>query len=557
MEMQFIFLDTVIDEYENIPNALFLTKAKARVGKKEIQLPKDMKTPRLLDTLIGLAYEVFWKTAVNEIYSRSHGVTTKITKEYALSITPDNVNKGRLPDEFLHDLTAHELMNAAKKICNRKTVFLFPKSWSSAAEDYKDDLMLNMARGVSEFFYRAEITQEPQWAFLSLDQNADKIEKQKNDKSTIDPLKSFISLLHGEMLKVGGVNIDSWSRKSGAILLSGPTGSGKSYAAKLLSMSPQYNSKFVEINLGAVGESLLESRMRGYTKGAFTDAKKDSGGWFESAENGVLFLDEFQSTPLSFQVQLLDILNAVSDEVYVARVGADETRKKMTVKIIIAINEDIDYLLSNNRLRKDILYRIRHIESFPSLNERIIKDGGYRYLRGLMATYRWKSMPPVALTGISNNVISINEISLIENVFSFLEIEALSELANHNWDGNFRELERVAFDLYFEYDQFNDNRHIDKNRVINVLNLWKDRLGLKNHARKDRQELSDQEKTKLNAIQHALRESQFVIKNTLKCDACTAYNMKARRTLKEYLKAHKEFLDSDIRNDSKIIKFIS
>jgi DNA-binding NtrC family response regulator len=244
----------------------------------------------------------------------------------------------------------------------------------------------------------------------------------------------------------------------------------------------------------------------------------------------------------------LDILSAVSDDVYIAKIGKDKYREKFNVKIIIAINEDIDLLLEQKRLRKDIFYRIRHIESFPSLKERLGKDKEHRYLRGLLFTYRWKSI------SIDIDDIKIGRTDMISSFFPVFTQEALSELANQDWDGNFRELERIAFDLFYECDSGNKSASIDDLRIKEIINSWNNKT-TKLNTSEQTNTLSEAEQRKLKDIQYALRKSEFVIADFIKCQHQSYY--KSRVSLRTYLKTHKDFLDTDVINDSRIIKFIN
>lgn len=438
-------------------------------------------------------------------------------------------------------LIARDLKHLAIEIVERKTAFVFPTKWSESITKAATDMLSLMVKELAVLLREMPTDQELAITFLS----------RSCDSNGKNVLGEFIRCLHSELLThKNSLDILSWTQKSGAILLSGPTGSGKSYAAKLLAADKKYKSRLVEVNLAAVLEEQLESRMRGFKSGTFTGGDKHGrAGWFEDANDGVLFFDEFQSISMAAQVQLLDVLNAVSDDVYIARTGEDHDRKRFNVKVVLAINEDLDTLLREKRLRKDIYYRVRLIESFPSLKERLDQDFEYRYLRGLLATYRWKSLRTLdqflCLEG--------GWCDMEQTFFPVFSQEALSELAIQEWEGNFRELERVAFDLFYGCDYQQLSQYFDKNRIVNSVKSWNLQIDGNLEKNSKTEGMTNVEQQKLNDIQQALRKSGFVIASVLKKQPY----YRSRSPLKTYLRNHIDKLDKDIRSDSRMVRFLS
>ncbi|MCI4601751.1 sigma 54-interacting transcriptional regulator, partial [Escherichia coli] len=124
---------------------------------------------------------------------------------------------------------------------------------------------------------------------------------------------------------------------------------------------------FVAFNCGAVPESLLESELFGYEKGAFTGALKSRKGLFEQAHNGTLFLDEIGEAPPSIQVKLLRTLETGE----FMRVGGEQIGQS-NIRFISATNRDLEHEVEMNRFRSDLLYRLEGIKlSIPPLRERI------------------------------------------------------------------------------------------------------------------------------------------------------------------------------------------
>jgi two-component system NtrC family response regulator len=151
------------------------------------------------------------------------------------------------------------------------------------------------------------------------------------------------------------------------VLLLGESGTGKEVLARAVhSLSPRASKGFVAINCAAIPDTLLESELFGYEKGAFTGAVKQTPGKFELADGGTLFLDEIGDMPLSLQAKLLRFLQ---DRV-VERVGGRE-RIPVDVRIVCATNQDLSKLISRNEFREDLFYRISEVTvNIPPLRER-------------------------------------------------------------------------------------------------------------------------------------------------------------------------------------------
>ncbi len=151
------------------------------------------------------------------------------------------------------------------------------------------------------------------------------------------------------------------------ILIQGPSGSGKELFAKAVhNLSPRKEGPFVVVNCGAIPETLLESELFGYVKGAFTDARKDKPGKFELASKGTIFLDEIGDIPLSLQVKLLRVLQ---DKTY-EPLGSIQP-KKADVRVIAATNKDLLKLVGLGKFRDDLYYRLNVLKiELPPLSER-------------------------------------------------------------------------------------------------------------------------------------------------------------------------------------------
>ena len=143
-------------------------------------------------------------------------------------------------------------------------------------------------------------------------------------------------------------------RRVPPILLQGETGTGKTFLARLIHRaSPRSAGPFVDINCAAIPETLLESELFGHERFAFTDAKQAKAGLFQTANGGVLFLDEIGLMPMGLQAKLLKAI----DEGVVRRIGSTRN-ESVDVAIITATNEDLRVAMREKRFRPDLYSRI-------------------------------------------------------------------------------------------------------------------------------------------------------------------------------------------------------
>lgn len=157
------------------------------------------------------------------------------------------------------------------------------------------------------------------------------------------------------------------ARLPSTIAIHGESGAGKELVARALhELSDRRAKPFVAINCGGIPETLLESELFGYKKGAFTGANEDKEGLFVSANGGTLFLDEIGEMPLMLQVKLLRVL----DNNLVTPVGGT-TSTKVDVRLVSATNRDLQKMAEDGEFRSDLYYRLNVIPlTVPSLRER-------------------------------------------------------------------------------------------------------------------------------------------------------------------------------------------
>jgi len=201
------------------------------------------------------------------------------------------------------------------------------------------------------------------------------------------------------------------------VLITGETGTGKEVFARYLhAHSSRNNEPFVACNMTAIPETLIESELFGYVKGAFTGADKNKKGLIEAAESGTLFLDEIGDLPITMQLKLLRFLE--SREYY--KVG-ESSPKTANVRVIAATNKDVESAISRDEFRKDLYYRLNSARIIiPPLRER--KDDIM-----LLTTYFLDQ-------AIRQNEKSPKKISSSVKALFF----------DYPWPGNIRELKNVV-----------------------------------------------------------------------------------------------------------------
>ncbi|MEE9235913.1 MAG: sigma-54 dependent transcriptional regulator [Candidatus Acidoferrales bacterium] len=200
------------------------------------------------------------------------------------------------------------------------------------------------------------------------------------------------------------------------ILITGESGTGKELVARRIhELSPRYDGPFVFINCGAFPETLLESELFGYVKGAFTGATQNKQGLFQAADRGTLFLDEIGEMSLAMQVKLL---RALQDRT--VRPLGSTNEQRVDVRVIAATNRDLRQLVNEKIFREDLYYRISVIPlRVPPLRERS-DDIPVLTLHFLQRYSEQMSKP---IRGIAE--------------------DALRALQEYSWPGNVRELENA------------------------------------------------------------------------------------------------------------------
>ena len=205
------------------------------------------------------------------------------------------------------------------------------------------------------------------------------------------------------------------SATDASVLITGESGTGKELVADAIHRnSRRRQAPFVKVNLGGISSSLFESEMFGHVRGAFTDARHDRKGRFETASGGTIFLDEIGDLDPASQVKLLRVLQDRTFEV----LGSSQ-RRTVDVRVVAATNRNLGDMVARGEFREDLLYRINLITlHLPPLRERRddIPILASRFLQAVGQVYRREDVR--------------------------LSADALAWLKNQPWPGNVRQLKQ-------------------------------------------------------------------------------------------------------------------
>lgn len=353
--------------------------------------------PRARDTLINILAQENYLT-----HSAEDGTS-------ALEIIKNNGINLVLLDLMLPDMSGLEVLKQLKTIKPSLPVIMI-----SGLAQIKDAVEATRI-GAYDFLEKSSFDKDK---FLTIIRNA--LEKDRLEKEIIllkeEILKRYQMIgTSKEMSKVFDL-IEKAAPTKASILITGESGVGKELVARAIHLrSERKDNPFIKINCAAMPDTLLESELFGYEKGAFTDAKTQKKGKLEMAHTGTLFLDEIADMSLPAQAKLLRFLQEGEFE----RLGSTKTIK-VDVRIIAATNKNLEKEISNKKFRDDLLYRLNVINIYvPPLRERkqdIAELANY-FIKNTCEEYG------VALKALTDDAIK------------FLE--------NQYWKGNIRELKNT------------------------------------------------------------------------------------------------------------------
>ena len=219
-----------------------------------------------------------------------------------------------------------------------------------------------------------------------------------------------------------------------SVLINGESGTGKETIPQIIHQnSTRKHNNYIAVNCGAIPEGTIDSELFGHEKGSFTGANESRKGYFESADNGTIFLDEIAELPLPSQARLLRVL----ENGEFIKVGSS-TANKTNVRILAASNVNMLDLVKKGKFREDLYYRLNTISiHLPPLRDR--GDDIYLLFRKFAADFadKYKTQP-----------VKLSE-------------DAIHALNNYNWPGNIRQLKNFVAQISI----------IEKNRDVNALTL--------------------------------------------------------------------------------------
>ncbi len=338
----------------------------------------------------------------------------------ALGILQENDVDVVISDIRMPDLSGVELLQGAKEVAP-DTIFIMITAFAST-ETAIEALQHGAYDYITKPFRMDDLSAIIHRA----------LEKRRNQKPAVSVQSSDMEAQQGQMLfqALQGSHVVGKSPKmievyrtigtvamgDSTVLITGESGTGKELVARAIhEASGRRDKSFVSINCGAFPETLLESELFGYMRGAFTGATTNKKGLFEAAAGGSIFLDEIGDMTPAMQVKLLRVLQ----ERHLRPLGGTN-EVAVDVRVIAATNQDLQAQIRNGSFREDLYYRIAVINiHIPALRERAEDIG-------LLAFFFLRHYAEKTGKGISG-----------------ISSEALRCLESYNWPGNIRQLENT------------------------------------------------------------------------------------------------------------------
>ena len=236
--------------------------------------------------------------------------------------------------------------------------------------------------------------------------------EQKKANKTITNNPFFIG--NSELIKKSYSLAEKVAKTDANVLILGENGTGKYVLAQYIhQQSDRKDKAFMAVDLGSLSDSIFESELFGYAQGAFTDAKTNTPGRFELAQNGTIFLDEIGNVPLHLQSKLLQVIQSKT----VTRLGESKPRP-LNVRIITATNLNLKEEVSQKTFREDLYYRINTVEIvLPALRNRL------------------EDKIPLAHFLLQKMIEKYERNPIV------FDDKALKKIEEHAWNGNIREME--------------------------------------------------------------------------------------------------------------------
>ncbi len=343
---------------------------------------------------------------------KGHGVETVLSGQAAQKKIESQVYDLIITDIRMPDMTGIDLLEWARATRNPAAFILITAvpTMSTAikalnlgayryvikTESLVEELTLTVERALEELALREEN--------LRLRRELLRIFAAQNIVGHSRPIESILEMVR------------TVAPTTSTVLITGESGTGKELVARAIHEASLRREKpFVSINCGAFPETLLESELFGYLKGAFTGAESNRKGIIESAHGGTLFLDEIGETSLGMQVKLLRVLQERS-----VRPLGGAMDVSVDVRLIASTNRDLKKMVANGQFREDFYYRVSVIPiHVPPLRER-----------------------PTDIEPLARHFLRKFALQMGKPLSDF-DAEALGALRRWNWPGNVRELENA------------------------------------------------------------------------------------------------------------------
>ncbi|HOP46907.1 MAG TPA: sigma 54-interacting transcriptional regulator [Desulfobacteraceae bacterium] len=319
-----------------------------------------------------------WKDLILELKKTTRNFLTNIVENINESIIVVSLNGIII---FFNNGSEKEFQYDAKDVLGRHVTILGVKKPNVLAEIrkgniFRGEVLLKKKNGTQfpAFIVCIPLRNENGAPIAMIGLATDLTEEKRKEEEVNNLKKKLKELtLHHDFVSNNSkvIKIISLVDKIAAIdcnvLIQGESGTGKSLIAKIIhDKSPRNEAPFVVVDCAALSESLLESELFGYVKGAFTGANEDRKGYVEIAAKGTLLLDEISELPLRLQGKLLRVVQ----EHEITPVGSTK-KVKINTRIIAATNKNLDTLVENGKFREDLFFRLNVVKTeIPPLRER-------------------------------------------------------------------------------------------------------------------------------------------------------------------------------------------
>jgi len=346
-----------------------------------------------------------------QLSEAGYSTTVAENGEKALELFSDHCYQIVLTDMNMPGISGEEVLKQIKQISSDTPVVIITAFGSI------DSAVNAMKLGAFHYLTKPVNAEELIHTINNAFKYSELIQENRTLREAISSAFKFDGIVGSskEMLKV----LDQAERLThvdSTVLITGESGTGKEVLAKSVHFnSPRSSKPFIVINCGAIPDTLLESELFGYRKGAFSGADSNKSGKFEAADGGTIFLDEISELPLPLQVKVLRVVQ----ESEINMIGENKACK-VNVRIIAASNRDLKQMVAEREFREDLYYRLNVAPLLlPPLRER-------------------KEDIPLLASFFIERICKKQNRSLLK-----LGGDMLRKLERYHWPGNVRELENI------------------------------------------------------------------------------------------------------------------